>query len=319
MLAILDFELILAVRRPWSITRITRDWNLFCTKFTYKFTNMRYSWYTMSMTMSNTPLFFFYGCNNSKLRSGILNISKRSIGVPPYQKKCKWSRTAEPAQRHKGIQKNVGQGWKIKIFWSLGCNFLWWFYGGDYIGIFWGSSIALDRSDGRATFTRLPEARTLPLLSFLPTAESLSCPKSIGSRGGPPIFQGQKYSSCSKAGGCWTAELLGAFRGNLLIVSWVTPTPGCTANFPGNPCSQPLIFASFRRSGQELPVECQVKPFPTNFSLSTAEKGHEKGCTKGLGSGNQHCGNQHNDSTSKKITRKSHSKKPDFYLWLTKL
>jgi hypothetical protein len=43
-----------------------------------------------------------------------LNISKRSIGVPPYQKKCKWSRTAERAQRHKEIQKNVGQGWKIK-------------------------------------------------------------------------------------------------------------------------------------------------------------------------------------------------------------
>ena len=78
---------------------------------------------------------------------------------------------------------------------------------------------------------------------------------------GPPIFQGQKYSSCSKAGGCWTAELLGAFRGNLLIVSWVTPTPGCTANFPGNPCSQPLIFgfipqiwsrATCRVSGQTI-------------------------------------------------------------------
>ena len=40
--------------------------------------------------MSNTPapLFKFKtdGCNYSKLRSGILNISKRSIGVPPYQK-----------------------------------------------------------------------------------------------------------------------------------------------------------------------------------------------------------------------------------------
>ena len=211
---------------------------------------------------------------------------KEVSGYPPIKKKCKWSRTAEPAQRHKEIQKNVGQGWKIKKFWSPGCNFLWWFYGGDYIGIFWGSSIAIGRSDGRATFTRLPEARTRPLLSwllsFLPTAESLSCPKSIGSRGGPPIFQGQKYSSCSKASGCWTAESLGAFRGNLLIVSWVTPTPGCTANFPGNPCSQPLIFAPFRRSGQELPVECQVEPFPTNFSLSTAKKG----CTKGPRSGN---------------------------------
>ena len=82
---------------------------------------------------------------------------------------------------------------------------------------------------------------------------------------GYPIFQGQKYSSCSKAAGCRTAELLGAFLTNLLIVSWVTPTPGCTGNFPGNPCSKPPILPPFGRSGQELPVECQVEPFPTNF------------------------------------------------------
>jgi hypothetical protein len=50
---------------------------------------------------------------------------------------------------------------------------------------------------------------------------------------------------------------------NLLIVSWVTPTPGCTANFPGNRCSQPLILRPFGRFGQELPVECQVEPFST--------------------------------------------------------
>jgi hypothetical protein len=128
----------------------------------------------------------------------------------------------------------------------------------------------------------LPEASTRPLLSFLPTADSLSCPKSIGSRGGPPIFQGQKYSSCSNAAVCRTAELLGAFLRNLLIVSWVTPTPGCIANFPGNPCSKPPILPPFGRSGQELPEECQVEPFPTNFSLCTAKKG----CTKGPGSGN---------------------------------
>jgi hypothetical protein len=99
-----------------------------------------------------------------------------------------------------------------------------------------------------------------PLLCALSTAESLSCPKSIGSIGGITIFQGQQYSSCSKAGGCRAAQLLGAwlggFRGNLLIVSWVTPTPGCTctANFPGNWCSQPLILHAFGRSAQELPV-----------------------------------------------------------------
>ena len=69
------------------------------------------------------------------------------------------------------------------------------------------------------------------------------------------IIQGQKYSSCSKAGGCRAAQLLGGFRRNLLIVSWVTPTPGCTANIPGNWYRQPPFLRSFGRSGQELPVE----------------------------------------------------------------
>ena len=79
-----------------------------------------------------------------------------------------------------------------------------------------------------------------PLLCALSTTESLSCPKSIGSIGGNPIFWGQQYSSCSKAGGCQAAQLLGGFLKNLLIVSWVTSTPGCTVNFPVNSCSQPL-------------------------------------------------------------------------------
>jgi hypothetical protein len=87
-----------------------------------------------------------------------------------------------------------------------------------------------------------------PLLCALSTAESLSCPKSIGSIGDTTIFQGQQYySSCSKAGGCRAAQLLGGFRTcrNLLIGSWVAPTPGFTANFPGNRCSlQPLCAHS---------------------------------------------------------------------------
>jgi hypothetical protein len=57
-----------------------------------------------------------FDCYNSRLISGILNISKQSTGVPPYQKKCKWSRNAKPARRHKKIQKNEGQGSKIKKF-----------------------------------------------------------------------------------------------------------------------------------------------------------------------------------------------------------
>jgi hypothetical protein len=121
-----------------------------------------------------------------------------------------------------------------------------------------------------------------PLLSALSIVENLSCPKSIRSRAGTPIFQGQQYSSCSKAGGWRTAKLLGAFPRNLLIVSWVAPTPRCTANFPGNRCSQPLILRPFGRSGQELRVECQVEPFPTNFYCLHLKKGVKRGQDLGI-------------------------------------
>ena len=109
-------------------------------------------------------------------------------------------------------------------------------------------------SGRRGNFYHVPQVQH-PLLCALSTAESLSCPKSIGSIGGSTIFQGQQYSSCSKAGGCRAAQLLGGFRRNLLIVSWVTSTPGCSANFPGNWYRQPVVLRSFGRSGQELPVE----------------------------------------------------------------
>ena len=88
-------------------------------------------------------------------------------------------------------------------------------------------------SGRRGNFYQVPQGQHL-LLCALSTAESLSCPKSIGSIGGYTIFQGQQYSSCSKAGGYRAAQLLGGFRRDLLIVSWVAPTPGCTANFLGN-------------------------------------------------------------------------------------
>jgi hypothetical protein len=106
--------------------------------------------------------------------------------------------------------------------------------------------------------------------------ESLSYPKSIGSIGGNPIFWGQQYSSCSKAGGFQAAQLLGGFRRNLLIVSWVSWTLGFTVNFPGNWCSQPLIVRPFGRSGQKLRVEYQVEPLFINFSVSTAKKGYRQ-------------------------------------------
>ena len=112
-----------------------------------------------------------------------------------------------------------------------------------------------------------------PLLCALSTAESLSCPKSMGSIGGTTIFWGQQYSSCSKAGGCRAAQLLGGFRRDLLIVSWVAPTLGCTANFQGNWCSEPLILRPFGRSCQELPSEYLETWIFINFSVSTAKKG----------------------------------------------
>jgi hypothetical protein len=103
-------------------------------------------------------------------------------------------------------------------------------------------------SGRRGNFYRLARGQQ-QLYNALSTAESLSCPKSIGSKGGSTtIFQGQQYSSCSKAGGCRAAQLLGGFRRNLLIVSWVTQTPRC----------QTRILRPFGRSGQELPAEYQV-------------------------------------------------------------
>ena len=80
------------------------------------------------------------------------------------------------------------------------------------------------------------------------------------------------YNSKPDNLGSTIIKLLGGFRKNLLILSWVTPTPGCTAkfNFRGNRYSQPLILRPSGRSGQELPVEYQVEPFFMNFSMSTS-------------------------------------------------
>jgi hypothetical protein len=120
----------------------------------------------------------------------------------------------------------------------------------------------------------------------LMTAESLSCPKSIlyssiGSIGGLTIFQGQQYSSCSKAGGCRAAQLLGGSRKNLLIVSWATPTLGGKANFPGNWYMQPAAyFAPIRQICSR--ASCRVSgrsTFHQFFGVysSTAKKGCRQG------------------------------------------
>jgi hypothetical protein len=162
---------------------------------------------------------------------GIWKIPLRSIGVPPYQTRCKWARTASRTRYNEKISKKKNLFlWIMENheLWSPGSTFQWCFYGGNYIGSFWGSLIELARPDGAVTFTRLRRASSSLLLCALSTAESLSCPKSIGSIGGTPIFQGQQYSNCSKAGGCRVAPLVRGFGRNLLIVSRVTLTPGCT-------------------------------------------------------------------------------------------
>ena len=136
-------------------------------------------------------------------------------------------------------------------------------------------------SGRRGNFYQLAQDQH-PLLCALSTAESLSCPKSIGSIGGTTIFQGQQYSSCSKAGDCRAAQLLGGFPMNLPIVSWVTPTPGGTANFPGNWYSQPVILRPIGRSGQEPPVEYLETWNFINFSVPTAKKGYRQGPGSGI-------------------------------------
>ena len=171
-------------------------------------------------------------------------ISARSIVEPPYQTGCKWTRITRPAQRNKKISKKI-------------TNF------DRHAALFNGASMGQlhrdflrfvdwSRTCGRwGNFYQVAQGQH-PLLCALSTAESLSCPKSIGSIGGSTIFQSQQYSSCPKAGGCRAGQLLGGFRTNLLIVSWATPTPGCTmgctANFPGNWSSQQLILLAFGRS-----------------------------------------------------------------------
>ena len=64
-------------------------------------------------------------------------------------------------------------------------------------------------SGRRGNFYHIAQAQH-PLLYTLSTAEK--SPKSIRPIGGIHIFQGQHYSSCSKPGGCWAAQMLGGFH-----------------------------------------------------------------------------------------------------------
>ena len=113
---------------------------------------------------------------------------------------------------------------------------------------------------------------------------------------GLTIFRGQQYiyASCSKAGGCQAAQLLGGFRGNLLIVSRVSPTPGCTANFfrklmqPASSaanrvfCAHSADILIWSRATMHVHVvKYQVETLFTNFPVSTSVSTSKKSVDKG--------------------------------------
>ena len=87
-------------------------------------------------------------------------ILHRNIVVPQYQTGWKWTRTAKPTQCNKKFSKKGCARLQNHNFWSPATTFQWCFYGGNYIGIFWGSTIELARPDGALTFTRLCKAST---------------------------------------------------------------------------------------------------------------------------------------------------------------
>ena len=76
---------------------------------------------------------------------GTWTISPRSIVVPSYigQTWCKWTRTSALHNATRKFQKKVTQDSRLANheFWSPGSNFQLCFYGGSYIGVFWGSII----------------------------------------------------------------------------------------------------------------------------------------------------------------------------------
>jgi hypothetical protein len=193
------------------------------------------------------------------------NSTKKYCGIPYGEQGENGQRPPNPQNATRKFQKNVVQVWKITNYDRQTALFNGASMGAVTLRF---SEVRRTRPSGRhGNFYQVAQGQH-PLLCALSIAESLSCPKStcIGPIGDTTIFQGQQYySSCSKAGGCRGAQLLGGFRRDLLIVSWVAPTPGFTANFQGNRCSQPLILRPFGRSGEELPVEYQVESHFINF------------------------------------------------------
>jgi hypothetical protein len=64
--------------------------------------------------------------------------------------------------QQENFKKKVAQDYKINHeFWSPASTFQWCFYGGNYMGIFWGSPIGLDIPDGAVIFTSLRKASSI--------------------------------------------------------------------------------------------------------------------------------------------------------------
>ena len=92
----------------------------------------------------------------------------------------------------------------------------------------------------------------------------------------------------------------------------MTSTLGCTANFPGNWCSQPVILRPFGRSGQELPVEYHGRITLHKFLEILIKKAIDRGQDLEI-SGNPLSKQRfHSDGAGTKIIGKSHTKKTNF-------
>ena len=150
-----------------------------CTKFSidyYRYscsmvcTQLYSSMYTavqLFVTVSSLGTMVVWLLKIKKEHKGAWIISARSIRVPYPPIKQGGNRTrVETAQDHQTWttqQENFKKSWasmENQEFWSPGSTFQCCFYGGNYIRIFWGSSIDLARPDGEVTFTRLPKAST---------------------------------------------------------------------------------------------------------------------------------------------------------------
>ena len=150
---------------------------------------------------------------------------------------CTWTRTASPTQCNKKFSKKIlGKYGKSRILIArldFSMVLLWRQSRRDFPRF-----ANWTRPSGRrGNFYQVAQGQH-PFLFALSSAESLSCPKSMESIGGTTIFHSLdniQVVQKQMGAGLHVAAPVG-FRRNLLIVRWVTPTPGCTstANFPGN-------------------------------------------------------------------------------------